>query len=213
MTERPHETDIPEFDLGPPAAPYPDFHEWLAQHPQYDTDNQGAEKPASEPARAASATSPQTRVFGSTLPYGFFLLVTAFIAAHTSTYQSDPTRQLIGLALITWATSLGCELTASYFLGTDYPAWGMWAWITHPTTRRIFASMRQRTGRVTNNGVFFAVAAGLLLPGFFLGTWAMLTALSIARQLWMISAVTGSVIHIAVTAYRSHTWWSHRDHI
>jgi hypothetical protein len=205
MTERSHETDTPEFDLSRPAAPYPEFSEWLAQH-QHQYPSEPAEDKLPEPARVPFTVTPQMRVFGSTLLYGLFLLITGFIAAHTNAYQNGETRQLIGLALITWATSLGCEVAASYFLGAEYPAWGMWAWIRHPATRRILGSARQKVGRLSNNGAFFAVAAGLLLPGVFLGTWAMLGALQVARQLWMISALTASAIHITVTARRAYTW-------
>lgn len=195
-----------DFELHPPrGAPFEEFSDWLARQ-ETQTRDPTDDRPPKHPDTSAPSST-ETRVFLSTLPYGLFWVATAFIAAHMTGHVIDPTRRMVGLGMLTWATALGCELTRCYAMGEAYPSWGMWGWVGHPTTKRLANKVHRAIGTAMNDGRLLTVVASLALPAIFGGIYAFFALIAHAQQLWMLSVLVSTGLHIIAAARQCYTMW------
>jgi hypothetical protein len=186
----------------PRGAPFEEFSDWLARQ-ENETPEPISDNP-SEKTHMLAGTTVEQRIFLSTLPYGLFWVATAFIAAHMTGHEIDSTRPMIGLGLLTWATSIGSEITRSYAMGDAYPTWGMWGWIQHPATTRLINKTQQAIAATMNDGRLLAIVGAVALPALFAGVYVFFAAISHARQLWMIFVVVTTGLHIGFTAHQCY---------
>lgn len=184
----------------PPGAPFEEFADWLARHQETETRHPTGDHPSKDTHPLGHTTTEQ-RIFLSTLPYGLWWVTTGIIAAHMTGHQIDPTRPMIGLALLTWATSIGCEMTRSYAMNNTYPPWGMWEWVRHPATKRFIEKTQLSIEVAMHDGRLLTIVASVTLPAIVAGLHMFSAAVTHAQHLWMLLVVAATALHIGVTAH------------
>jgi hypothetical protein len=201
-------TGTPDFEPHPPeGAPFEEFTVWLERHQNQARDPTDHAPQREQKTQTSASYSAETRVFASTLPYGLFWVATAVIAAHLTSHHIDPTRHMAGLAMITWATSLACEFTRAYAMGNAYPTWGMWGWINHPATRRLAGTTQQAIVTAMNDGRLLTIAASVAIPASFVGFYLFSVVVGHATQLWTVSVLAATGLHIAAAARQVCAMW------
>jgi hypothetical protein len=189
----------PPSDKQPVFKPY---NEWLDEHGM--TENGESAKPPATPSTEVEPNPlpPDLRAMLWTLPLALAWLTGAYIVPHLSAHAPGAVTRSIGVALIAWVISLGCELSLAYALRASYPPLGMWQWLTHPRIARVFNRSQEAATRATNNGGVLTLLAALALPGLFTAFYVVSALMAVALQLWIGLLVIVSLTHIAITIAR-----------
>lgn len=192
MTEHPP-------DEQPSFQPY---DEWLNEHGITPND-----APRPEPATESEPTqttplAPDIRAVLWTVPLGIAWILGGYLVPHFTAHGPGAVRRLIGLALIAWVISIGCELKTAYALRDDYPMIGMWQWLASPRIAGAFTRGQETVTRAANNGCALTTIAALAVPGIFAAFYTCTALMGVAAQIYITVIVATSVTHIGVTLWR-----------
>jgi len=162
------------------------FSEWLEEH-KITEDGDPKPTPATKPEPAQTARlAPDIRAALWTLPLGIISILGGYLVPHFTAHGPGAVRRLIGLALIAWVISIGCELKAAYALRDAYPPLGMWQWLMS----------------AANNGCALTALAALAVPGVFAAFYICTALMAVAIQIFITVIVVTSIAHIGVTLSR-----------
>ena len=178
------------------------FSEWLEEH-KITEDGDPKPTPATKPEPAQTARlAPDIRAALWTLPLGIISILGGYLVPHFTAHGPGAVRRLIGLALIAWVISIGCELKAAYALRDAYPPLGMWQWLMSPRLSRSFNRGEVTATRAANNGCALTALAALAVPGVFAAFYICTALMAVAIQIFITVIVVTSIAHIGVTLSR-----------
>lgn len=178
------------------------FNEWLDEH-EITENGHPKPKPATESATTQTVPlAPDIRAALWTIPLGIAWVFGGYLVPHFTTHAPGTVRRLIGLALIAWVISIGCELKTAYALRDDYPPLGMWQWLTSPRISRVFNRGSETATRAANNGCAITLLAALTVPGIFAAFYIFTALLGVAIQIYITVIAATSITHIGVTLWR-----------
>lgn len=196
------ETETPLAGDDDPNRNRPTFLEWLEEHGITEK-GEPAEPPAPSSAETGSQhLPPDIRAVLWTLPLALAWLTGGYIVPHLNTHSPGAVPRSIGVALIAWVISLGCELSLAYSPRITYPPLGMWQWLTHPRITHTLDRNHETAAKAANSGGVLTVIAALALPVSFAAFYVFFALLAVALELWIGFLSIVSLAHIAVTIVR-----------
>lgn len=180
----------------------PTLKQWQSDQGKHEaggTENRS--KPSSTSRRRTVNGTQETRAIAWTMPTGVTGVVGSYVATNLQPHTHGTALRIIGIALIAWGVTMGCELLIAN--NSDaYPELGMWAWITTPLARRIIRRIRERFAEAAESGIALTMGAALILPALFVAYYILPTIIADALPAWLTLLIGATAIHCAVTVTR-----------